>query len=75
MGTSLGTSLSDVRVTGARVRDETESTASAAAAYNVDVTVAGNDNWIPYVKENRHWRVSNCTLLPIGGTSTSGKSD
>ncbi|MCU1354510.1 MAG: hypothetical protein JWM05_3719, partial [Acidimicrobiales bacterium] len=40
------------------------------ATYNLDDAAAGNDNWIPYARENGHWRVANCTLFPIGGHST-----
>ena len=75
MGTSLGTPVSGIEVTGAKVRDQTASTASATATYDLDEAAAGNENWIPFLKENGHWRVSNCTLLPIGGSSTGAKSN
>lgn len=74
IGEGLGVPVSEVEVTGAEVRDETESTASATATYDLSESVAGNDNWIPFVKEAGRWRVANCTLLPIGGQSTSGKA-
>lgn len=67
VGRALGRSVADVRVTGAAVQDETSTKASASATYDLPVAKAGNDNWIPFVREGAHWRVANCTLLPIGG--------
>jgi hypothetical protein len=71
MGASLGTSFSDIKVTGAKVRDQTASAASATPTYTLGEAAAGNDNWIPYVKESGRWRVADCTLLPIGGHGSS----
>lgn len=70
----LGRKLSDVRVTGAQVRNQTSDRAEAQATFNVGPDLAGNDNWVGLSNESGKWFVSDCGRAPFGGSGQTASA-
>jgi hypothetical protein len=69
-----GVAASAIKITGVAVRNYTRSAAEAEVQYDLPVAKAGNDNWIAYKYAHGRWEVADCTLLPIGGFSSSSST-
>jgi hypothetical protein len=66
-----GVKTDEIKIRKVAVRSYTGTKGEAEVQYDLPTAVAGNYNWIPYAFKKGHWRVSDCTLLPIGGQSDS----
>ena len=66
-----GVAANSIKIRGAAVRNYTPSSADAEVQYDLPIAKAGNDNWISYKFGAGRWQVADCTLLPIGGSSSS----
>jgi hypothetical protein len=69
-----GVAANAIKITGVAVRNYTRSSAEAEVQYDLPVAKAGNDNWIAYKYAHGRWEVADCTLLPIGGFSSSSST-
>jgi hypothetical protein len=67
-------SPSRIDVTGVRISTFTGTTATASATFDLPESEVGNDNAITYTYEDGGWKVTDCSLLPLGGQSVSASS-
>jgi hypothetical protein len=68
----VGMSMAAVqaKITGASVRNVTDTTAEATVEYDLPASVTGNDNWVTYELIDGKWKVQDCRP-PFGGSGDS----